>query len=159
MRRHVSAELLVETVVLQHDVQRLIPGYFVQNDRQRALHVRIQHHVQSADLVDQAEEVLQVHVLQVYGNRFTGITSRRCWSPAMPLDCPAAIVVAAVEACATACCAACCAPSGFAGSVFSFIDANTTFGLRQRRWATRTCGATTLFGLLAWLLTRGAAAV
>ena len=59
---------------MQHDVQSLIPRYVVENDRQRPLHAGVHHDVQATDLVNQAEEVAQVHIFQVHRNRFTGIS-------------------------------------------------------------------------------------
>ena len=71
--QNVAVQLLVQAVVLQHDVQSLVPGHFIQNDRQAALHGRVQHHVQPADLMDQAEEVAQIHVFQVDRDRFSRV--------------------------------------------------------------------------------------
>ena len=61
--QNVAVKLLVEAVVLQHDVERLIPRHFIQNDGKAPLDRGIQHDVQSADLVNQAEEVLEVNIL------------------------------------------------------------------------------------------------
>ena len=41
----VSIQLLIEIVVLEDDVEGLIPWHVVQNDSQRSLHIRIQHDV------------------------------------------------------------------------------------------------------------------
>src|SRR3984957_14735832 len=72
---HVAVELLLKSVVLENDVESLVPGYFVENDRQRALDVGIEHDVQAADFVDQAEEVAQIDVFQVYRDRLTAVAA------------------------------------------------------------------------------------
>ena len=41
------------------------------------MHVRIEHHVQAADLVNEAEEIFQIHILQVDRNRFAGVLRAR----------------------------------------------------------------------------------
>src|SRR6202012_1369468 len=74
---HVAVELLFESVVLENDVESLVPGYFVEHDRQCALDVGIEHDVQAADFVNQAEEVAQIDVLEVYRDRLTGVAARR----------------------------------------------------------------------------------
>ena len=40
------------------------------------VHRGIEHHVESADLVNQAEEILQIHVLQIHGNRLAAVALR-----------------------------------------------------------------------------------
>ena len=64
--QYVALQLAVEAVVLQNDVQSLVPGHVIQHDGQRAVHIGIKHHVESADLVHQAEKVFQVDVFQVH---------------------------------------------------------------------------------------------
>jgi hypothetical protein len=43
--QHISAELLVQIVILQHDIQSLIPRHFIEYDGQAALNRWIEHHV------------------------------------------------------------------------------------------------------------------
>ena len=57
--QHVAVQLLVEAVVLQNDVERLIPGNFVENDGEGSLDVGVENDVEAADFVNQAEEVAQ----------------------------------------------------------------------------------------------------
>ena len=71
--QHVAVELTGQIVVLEHDVERLIPRHVVEHDGQCALDVGIEYHVQAADLVNQAEEIFQIHILQVHGNRFARV--------------------------------------------------------------------------------------
>ncbi len=75
----IAIELLVQIVVLEDDIKSLVPWHIVENDRQGALHRRVHNDVQAADFVNQAEEVAQVHVFQVHGDRFTRIFSSRGW--------------------------------------------------------------------------------
>src|SRR5450432_806893 len=70
----VAVQLLVEAVVLQDDVERLIPRNLVQNDGESSLYVGVQHDVEAADLVNQAEEIPQVHVLEIYRDGFTTVS-------------------------------------------------------------------------------------
>ncbi len=69
----VAFKLARQFVVLQHDVERLVPRHVIQDDRQGSIHVRIEHDVQSADLVDQAEEIFQVNIFQVYRDRLARV--------------------------------------------------------------------------------------
>ncbi len=71
--QNVAVNFLGQAIVAQHDVQALIPGHFVENQRHGSVNRRIEHHVQSADFVNQAEEILQVDVLEVHRNRVTRI--------------------------------------------------------------------------------------
>ena len=68
-------ELLVEAVVLQNDVQRLVPGNLIQHDSQRASYSGVQNDVQSTDFVNQPEEIAQVHIFQVHRDRFASVLS------------------------------------------------------------------------------------
>ena len=62
--QNVAFQFPRQVVVLEHDVQRLIPRHIIQHDGQGSVHVGIEHHVQAADLVNQAEEIFQIHILQ-----------------------------------------------------------------------------------------------
>ena len=64
--QHVALELAVEAVVLQNYIQGLVPRHVVQHDGQRTVHGGIEHHVEAADLMDEPEEILQIHILQVH---------------------------------------------------------------------------------------------
>jgi len=66
---NVAVDFLVEPVVAQHDVQALVPRDFIQNQRYRPLNRGSSTMLKSADFVNEAEEVLQVYILQVHGNR------------------------------------------------------------------------------------------
>src|SRR6202050_5348027 len=68
-QKHIAIQLLIEIVVLQHDVERLIPGHLIEHQREVALYRGIEHDVQAADLVNQTEEILQVHILEVHVDR------------------------------------------------------------------------------------------
>src|SRR5690348_4219333 len=70
---NVPVELFIEIVILQHDVESLVPRDVIENQRESAFDAGIHDHVQAADFMDQAEEVLQVHVLQIDGNGRTGV--------------------------------------------------------------------------------------
>src|SRR3990172_3986167 len=70
---HVAFQGAAQAVVAQDDVQGLVPGNVNQHQGDRAADVRVHHDVQAADLVDQAEEVLQVNVLQVHRNGFARV--------------------------------------------------------------------------------------
>src|SRR5437868_1816022 len=59
--QNVAFQLTVETVVLKHDVERLVPGNVIENQRQTAVNVGIEHDIQSADFVNQAKEIFQVN--------------------------------------------------------------------------------------------------
>src|SRR5581483_12484351 len=58
-----------QAVVFQDDIERLVPRHIVQHDGQRTPYIRVEDDVQAADLVNEAEEVLEINVLQVYRNR------------------------------------------------------------------------------------------
>ena len=74
---HVAFQLLVHIVVAQNDVQGLVPRHVIEHQGHRPFYRGIQHHIQAADLVNQAEEILQVHILQVHRNRLPGILAGR----------------------------------------------------------------------------------
>ena len=76
--QNVAFQFARQFVVLEHDVERLIPRHVIEHDGQRAVHVRIEHHVQSADFVDQAEEVFQVDIFQVDRDRLTRVLRSGC---------------------------------------------------------------------------------
>src|SRR5690242_4867490 len=61
----VALEATVETVVLEDDVERLIPGHVIEDEGQGAANVGIENDVETADLVDEPEKVLKVDILQV----------------------------------------------------------------------------------------------
>ena len=46
-----------QVVVLEHDVQSLVPRHIIQDNGQSSVHLGIEHHVQAADFMDQTEEV------------------------------------------------------------------------------------------------------
>ena len=52
----VVLELLVQAVVLQDDVERLIPRHVVEHDGDFALDGGVQHEVEARDLVEETEE-------------------------------------------------------------------------------------------------------
>ena len=92
---HVAVELLFEAVVLENDVESLIPRNFVEDDGQGTLDVGIEDDVQAADFVNQAEEVAEIDVFQVHRDGLTGVTARHAvvWG---------ATAAAALPACAVA---------------------------------------------------------
>ncbi len=62
---------VVELIAAQDDVERLIPRHFVEDDVDRALHVRIDHHVETADLGEAAQHRAEVGALEVEAHRVT----------------------------------------------------------------------------------------
>ncbi len=76
--QHVAVELPCQIVVLQDDIECLVPRHIVEHNGQRPLHVGIEHHVQPADFVNQAEEVFQVDIFQVDRNRLTRVLRLGC---------------------------------------------------------------------------------
>ena len=75
--QHVAFDLLVQCVVLQHQIECLVPRHVVEHQRERAAHVGIEHDVQTADLVNETEEIFQINVLQVHRNRLAGVAAAR----------------------------------------------------------------------------------
>ena len=71
--QNVAVDFLGEPIVAQHDVQALVPGNFVQDQSHRSANRRVQHNVEPADFMNQAEEILQIHVLEVHRNRVARI--------------------------------------------------------------------------------------
>ncbi len=71
--QYVAVQLTGQIVVLEHDVERLIPRHVIQHNRQVAADLRIEDHVQTADLVNQPEEILQIHILKIDRDRFAGV--------------------------------------------------------------------------------------
>ncbi len=69
----VAFQFARQFVVLEHDVECLIPRHVIEHNRQRAVHVRIEHNVQAADFVNEAEEIFQVNVFQVDRDRLARI--------------------------------------------------------------------------------------
>ena len=63
--KYVAVQLAGQIVVLEHDVERLIPGHIIEHDRQGSMNHGIEHNVQTADLVDEAEEIFQIHILKI----------------------------------------------------------------------------------------------
>src|SRR5713101_6673153 len=55
--QYIAVQLAGQIVVLEHDVQRLIPRHVIEHDCKAAMDHGIEHHVQTADLVNQAEEI------------------------------------------------------------------------------------------------------
>ena len=144
-------ELFVQTVVLQHDIQRLVPGHFIQNDRQRSLYVGIQHHVQPADLVNQTEESPSgprpsgsPRSAPLYNGPADGRRAHLC-----AVLRPAAIVFAALFAVCGLLRRLLRCLCRRAGSVFSVMEAKTTVGCVKSIRAAAKRGATTLSSLLA----------
>src|SRR3990172_7460847 len=82
--QHVPFQGAAQAVVAQDDVQGLIPGDVNQHQRDRAADVGVDDDVQPADLVDQAEEILEVNVLEVDRNRLARVLLVGC-SGAPPL--------------------------------------------------------------------------
>ena len=64
--QNVAFQFPRQVVILEHDVQRLIPRHIIEHHGQGAVHIGIEHHVQAADFVDQPEEVFQIHILQIH---------------------------------------------------------------------------------------------
>ena len=71
--KDVAVQLTGQVVVLEHDVQRLIPGHVIEHDGQGAVDHGIEYDVQTANLVNQAEEVFQIHILEVHGDGFASV--------------------------------------------------------------------------------------
>ena len=64
--KNVSVQLPGQSVVLQNDIECLVPRHVIEHDGQVSLHLRIQHDIQAANFVNEAEEVFQINILQVY---------------------------------------------------------------------------------------------
>ena len=64
--QNIAFQFARQIVVLEYDVQSLVPRHVIENHGQSSMHVRIEHHVQAADFVNQAEEILQIHVFKIY---------------------------------------------------------------------------------------------
>ena len=62
----VTVELPSQIIVLQHDIQGLVPRNVIQHNRERSFNIWIQNYIQATDFVNQPEEILQVHILQVH---------------------------------------------------------------------------------------------
>ena len=71
--QYIAVQLAGQIVVLEHDVQRLIPRHVIEHDRQIAVDHGIEHNVQTADLVNQAEEIFQIHILKIDRDRLAGV--------------------------------------------------------------------------------------
>ena len=71
--QNIAVDFLGEPIVAQHDVQALVPGNFVEDQSHRSANRRVQHNVQPADFMNQAEEILQIHVLEIHRNRVSRI--------------------------------------------------------------------------------------
>ena len=116
--KDVAFKLASQIVVLQNDIESLVPRYVVEDDRQGTMHVRIKYDVQTADPVDQAEEVFQINIFQVHRDRLARVLraarrrSLRHWA-----FCPAARFTAGCEA------APCCSDA------LGFIATNSEAGL------------------------------
>src|SRR4030081_1975673 len=67
--QNVAIQLAGQVVIFKHDVQRLVPWNVIEHDRQIAVDRWIEHNVQTADLVNQAEEVFQIYILEVDRDR------------------------------------------------------------------------------------------
>ena len=73
MRRTLPSSSRASVVVLQHDVERLIPRHIIEHDGQVYRHLGIEHDVEAADFVNEAEEVFQVNILQVDRDRLSRV--------------------------------------------------------------------------------------
>src|SRR6185437_15063798 len=73
--QHVALKLALKTVVVEDNGQRLVPRHIVEHDGDAAFDSRVEHHVQPADLMDYAEEILEVQVFEVHSNRLAGIAT------------------------------------------------------------------------------------
>ena len=67
----VVLEDVAEAVLLEDQVERLVPGNVFELDRHRAADVGVDHDVQPGQLRDRPEDVLDVGVLQVERDRLT----------------------------------------------------------------------------------------
>ena len=65
----VVLEHVAEAVLLEDQVERLVPGHVLELDRDRAADLGVDHDVQAGQLGDRAEDVLDVGVLQVERDR------------------------------------------------------------------------------------------
>ncbi len=80
----VPFQLARQIVVLEHDVQRLVPGHVIEHDGQRALDDGIENDVQTADLVNQPEEILQIHIFKIDRDRLAGVLGLRSPRASVP---------------------------------------------------------------------------
>ena len=71
--QYIAIQLAGQFVVLEHDVKRLIPRHVIEHDRQIAVDHGIEHNVQTADLVNQAEEIFQIHILKIDRDRLASV--------------------------------------------------------------------------------------
>src|SRR6202140_4194273 len=70
--QYIAVQLAGQVVILEHDVQRLIPRHVIEHNRQVAVDHGIEYDVQTTDLVNQAEEIFQIHILKVDRDRLPG---------------------------------------------------------------------------------------
>src|SRR6266496_2990658 len=64
---------VAKAVCLENDVQRLIPGHVAESDVDGAVHFRIDHDVQAADLGEGPQDRTQIGALKVETDRMTGV--------------------------------------------------------------------------------------
>ncbi len=79
MLRHAddgAVDRVVELIAAQDDVERLIPGHVGQLDVDRSLHVRVDDHVEPADVRERAQDRAQVDAVEVEAQRIAGVLSR-----------------------------------------------------------------------------------
>ncbi len=63
--KYIAIQLAGKIVVLEDDVERLVPRHVIEHNRQVAVHHGVEHDIQTADLMDQAEEVFQIDILKI----------------------------------------------------------------------------------------------
>ena len=68
----VVLEHVAEAVLLEDQVERLVPGNVLELDRDRAADLGVDHDVEAGQLGDRAEDVLDVGVFQVERDRLAG---------------------------------------------------------------------------------------
>ena len=67
--KNIAFQFSGQVIVLEHDVERLIPRNIIENDSQCAVHIGIEHDVEAADLMNEPEEIFQINILQVDRDR------------------------------------------------------------------------------------------
>src|SRR5439155_2650491 len=75
----VPLELRSKVLILQNDVEGLIPRYVRQLQRHCTTNVRIQYNVEAADLGNQSEKIFDVVIPQIELEDFANIVRRRSW--------------------------------------------------------------------------------
>ena len=64
---------VVELIAAQNDVERLIPRHVGQLDVDRSLHVRVDDHVQTADVGERAQHRAQVDTVEIEAQRIARV--------------------------------------------------------------------------------------